>query len=427
MARSSPPAAILLALALALPALAIAEDPVFVEDFESGDDGWTANGEGLGVSCGDGGCTLRVAPPCCSYSSTFEHAVNVPLAGKLALDVDFHADSIWGDTDSAIWLLLDNGGFVALHTTEWYNNGLTLQTDVAMQRGFAEHRADAAWTHLRILVDGDARLAQGQIFDANLTVLDASNVLPFGNGTGNGTATAITGIRVHGVAWSDWDTYGFDYDNIALGATTADFAEVVCSAPYAYVWSPNWEVSYPWTVEVYADGWAECGIDSWALDFGDGTGIAGTGYPQWYNTHTYNASGVYTLTLTVTQVDGQTAVAQTTIEATRGRWVEQTANGHLRAGVAGMEPRDDGFIVLDQVANGTQLVSLSWRAIGYADLDLRFYDAAGVPLGGTACGSLALNSFERCRAPSGAAFVDVVGTAVGADWSFTYEYFVEHL
>lgn len=402
-----------LALALALLPLAIvpaaADGSGFQEDWADGRAGWTGLGLGMDVECDDA-CHLHVEPPCCEVTMSLERAADVPLSGMLAFDIAFRAESLHGDTDSYIGFSTDLGASVKLHTTEWFNNGLTLQTDQDMQREFGRNPAARQWQALRILVDGDAHLAQGQLLDEDGQVVEASRVLPFGLGT------RISAVTIAGTTWSGTRT-GFDYGALAIAPSDASFATPSCDPTDAYaeaIAEPSAERHVQFRLLPYS----ECGLYTWTLEFGDGNATSGDSPAPPTVTHAYPAAGTYVAEFTVRSPDGENSTWRMFVDVFDHDVQEE--RGTAGPSVLWVDAVRDGFVVLDRLGDGRGIVELTWT--GAADLDVLFYDEEGQLMPVTACEGISRQASTRCYAPAGAAFADVSGTATLSEWTFRYTY-----
>lgn len=387
---------------------AAADGAGFEEDWSDGRAGWIGLGLGMDVACEDA-CHLRVEPPCCEATMSLERAADIPLSGMIAFDIAFRADSLLGDTDTYIGFSTDLGSYVNLHTTEWFNNGLSLQTDQDMHRDFGQNPAAGEWRALRIVIDGDGHAAQGQLLDGDGQVVDASRILQFGAGT------RIRAVTIAGTSWQETTT-GFDYGALSLGPTNASFAMPSCPVDAYAEATPDHSAQRAVKFRLHPS--SECGAYSWRLEFGDGRSMASDLPPPSTVTHAYPAAGAYVATFTVRSPSGEVATWTMSVEAFD--YGIQDRRGTAGPSILGVDLVQDGFIVLDRLSDGRGIVELLWGSA--SDLDVLFYDEDGRLMAVTECEGISLGTTARCNVPVGAAFADVTGTAVQDEWFFSYTY-----
>lgn len=141
----------------------------------------------------------------------------------------------------------------------------------------------------------------------------------FGDGTPPTSSTSPTISHVYGTAQDAPYPIAATVTD-SLGNTAAAFVSIFSGVkivpPASLVPVLKTGVYQPNTLEYFAD--MSASTDSWSLvgatcDFGDGTGVQST--DQLSCDHTYQTSGVYKVTMTVTDAAGNTATASTQLVA----------------------------------------------------------------------------------------------------------------
>lgn len=168
--------------------------PVFTEDFESGLDGWTVDGSAASIDCSAGapGCSLRMDPACCGYSS-LNVATSLSVVAPTRVVVNFVVSSICGDSDTDFAVVL-NGEAVALHLNDGAgcsNNVVTLHVVSTGARPPVFSFTANTWYSASMLFDPVAKTVRVDIRTLGGTLVGSAGPLVY-----SATATEISALDV---------------------------------------------------------------------------------------------------------------------------------------------------------------------------------------------------------------------------------------
>lgn len=334
--------AFLVLVPLVLPSAPAAS--VFVEDWQSGTDGWTLDPSvTLDCTMGSPRCSLKTAPPCCGGRYAATHALDVPLPASetLVTEFQFYYNLTASGLRPFVELVLDEGSLV-LHLNADGDEHVALQTSQGYAP-FGGHDRFGWWT-IQILVRDHSAMAR------------------FPGGTWRGApesaiialpedATRITGLRLGNSMAEDRRETIYWFDNVRLFTTPAclSFTPTLgtLTATAEYPFDPGFSLGV-------VGGHASCAT-SWTMDFGDGSGASGIGAVPASLPHTYAAAGTYQARLAVTEA-GETRNVTRTIRALECNPLALTLTAPFVQGDAPLDVR-----VSTTIGSTLERCHASWR------------------------------------------------------------------
>lgn len=174
--------------------------PVFTEDFESGVDGWSVSGSAASIDCSAGapGCSLRMDPACCGYSS-LNVATRLSVVAPTRVDVNFLVSSVCGDSDTDFVVLL-NGEKVLLHLNDGggcSNNAVTLHVLSTGARPAAFSYTANTWYSASMLFDPIAKTVRLDVRTLGGTLVGSAGPLVY-----SASASEISDLELIGSGWA---------------------------------------------------------------------------------------------------------------------------------------------------------------------------------------------------------------------------------
>ena len=196
------------------------------DGFEPGS-GTVLTGSGATLDCGirhAGNCSLKINPVG-SGEAHFSHArstVNLPIQGPTTVSFQFWGDTTWGDVDSNVIVYFDTGQWVLLHTTEGFNNQVSLLSQIVPNRIVFGSWNAQQWHQMKLVFDAAADTVTATAPGGSATLA----IPP--------TASAIARVEFWGYRWSSSGT-PLRYDSLNVTNTTP---VVVNTAPRTTLDSP---------------------------------------------------------------------------------------------------------------------------------------------------------------------------------------------
>lgn len=206
--------------AAADPPVVLNPDVAFLEDFETGLDGWAFEGllgGGWSHDCtrGNPGCSLKVVPPYSAVYSKATHAMDIPMTGLTAVSFHLLVSGTDSDTDSSIHVGFNDGTSVEIHVSEGIrpNNWFRLRT-ATQSHTFAQWSSGNTWYMGVFLIDPTANTVKAELRTPAGALIGSSNTFSIAAG-----ADRISYLKIDAVQWPGAATT-FQYDNLRIGVAT---------------------------------------------------------------------------------------------------------------------------------------------------------------------------------------------------------------
>jgi hypothetical protein len=178
---------------------------IIQEGWDLGADGWSLD-SGAFIDCSypTVGCSLALAPACCSTSTDASKELDVPVTEPTTVSISFAADQVLGDTDGVMAIHLGNGDTIRVSLSEVVtpNNIIDLCTDSSgLCVPFSAH--GVSWQELTLVISPTLGTVTAESGGAI--------ALPIVGGP-----TTIQSIEFYAVQWTPFLPGTFHFDNLVI-------------------------------------------------------------------------------------------------------------------------------------------------------------------------------------------------------------------